>query len=601
MSSQSYYSPLTTQDPSYILPLKPRIQIQSKDGSTTFYDYNAHETPQPSINITNLTVELALGQAGTFDMGIEDADGIIDRKLINLGCKVKVAIGKSEDAMFPLNTFYCRKFATYVDAANNLRYAMHGYGAQVITNERIVDVQKMAQRDSLGDFTPNVNDSSMLAYRLFKSIFEDVNIMTLKKPPTLLQQGNFTEDGISSLVNPFIPAITESHVEASQVLTKIADYAGADWGILNDDIFLRYPTMRHSGVIITDISDDLDLANRTSYCVGPVNYEDSMEQGDGFANVFILKGGVMQPDTGSTGVAGYTSLFQKDIAQRIQPMASRLRNLCVTFSRVGEGGKSARRFVEGAVVADATTTGPSNIAGDGGTVTSSPGGIKLMDLRIPLSSIPNTPTPVFDFNTKFSTHDVQVNQNYWLIFYAKGSSEQDTILWYHDNDFETEDRQPSAYRTVTMDPITEDRTDPNKADLGGWNINPTGPVYSHSFFSVVRSLSVVKDTASIEKYGRVEGMLTADWITDPITLQSYGAAVIQNTAKPVRRFSLSAVTIPNNYIFLPGDQVTIENQTAGITSDAQIQQVRYVFDSNSECRRAEISPFTYYDYLGDAF
>ena len=599
MSQSSYYSPLTTADPSYILPLKPRIQIQSKDGSTTFYDYNAHETPQPSINITNLTVELALGQAGTFDMGIEDSDGVIDRSLINLGCKVKVAIGKSENAMFPLNTFYCRKFAVFLDAANNLRYAMRGYGSQVITNERIVDVQKMAQRDQLGDFTPNVNDSSMLAYRLFKSIFEDVNILTLKKPPTLLQQGGFTEDGISSLVNPFIPAITESHVEASQVLSKIADYSGADWGILNDDIFLRYPTMRHSGIIITDVSDDLDLANRISYCVGPVNYEDSMEQADGFANVFILKGGVMQPDVSSTGNVGYTSLFQKDIAQRIQPMASRLRNLCVTFSRVGEGGKSARRFVEGAVVADSTTTGPSNIAGQ--PVTSSPGGIKLMDLRIPLSSIPQTPTAVFDFNTKFSTHDVQVNQNYWLIFYAKGSSEQDTILWHHDNDFETEGRQPSAYRSVTMDPITEDRTDPNKADLGGWNINAEGPVYSHSFFSVVRSLSVVKDTASIEKYGRVEGMITADWITDPITLQSYGAAVIQNTAKPLRRFTLSAVTIPNGYIFLPGDQVTIENQSAGITSDAQIQQVRYVFDSNSECRRAEISPFTYHDYLADAF
>src|SRR5690348_11052535 len=109
MSSQSYYSNLTTADPSYILPLKPRIQIVSKDGSTVFYDFNAHQTPQ-AINITKLNTELALGAAGTFEMEIEDSDGVIDRSLIGLGSKVLVAIGKSQDAMFPLNTFLCRKF-----------------------------------------------------------------------------------------------------------------------------------------------------------------------------------------------------------------------------------------------------------------------------------------------------------------------------------------------------------------------------------------------------------------------------------------------------------------------------------------------------------
>jgi hypothetical protein len=586
VSQTTYYSNLTTLDPSYILPLKPRILLQSKDGSSTFYDYNAHETPVSAINITKLNVELALGQSGTFELEIEDSDRVIDRSLIGLANKVVVYVGKSNDSMIPLNTFYCRKIGTYIDGSNSLRYVMRGYGSQVITNERTIDFHKMAQRDSFGEFAPNINDTSMLAYRLFKAVFEETSILPLKKPPSIISQGGFTENGIDTRVNVFIPAISESHVEASQVLNKIADFSGADWGILNDDIFLRYPTSRHSGVTVTDISDELDLANRTSYAVAPLNFEDSMDQADGFANVILLKGGVMQTDAQSTGALGYTSLFQKDIAQQINPLAARLRNLAVIFSRAGEGGKSARKFVDGAIVADNNGT---------------PAGLKLVDLKVPVGSIMDTPTPVFDFNTKQSVTDIQVNQKYWLVFYAKGSSEDDTIRWWHDNDLLSLERPPSAFRSVQMDSITEDRTSPGKTESTGWNVSAAGPVYSHAFFSVVRALSVIKDTASIEKYGRVEANLTADWITDPITLQMYGASLIQTTAKPLRRYTVQAVTIPNNYVFLPGDQINIFNSITGTNADAQISQVRYVFDSNTvECRRAEITPFTYFDFLTDS-
>ena len=326
---------------------------------------------------------------------------------------------------------------------------MKGYGSQVVTNERVIDFQKLALRTDLGEFTANINDTTHQAYALFKSVFTDSSVYPLKRP-TLVSQTGFTFNGVDSRVNPFIPGVSDNLVEASQVLNKLADYAGAIWGIQDDDVFLRYPSNKHSGITIKDFVEDIDLANRTSYQRGPVNYVDTMDIQNGFANVLFIKGGVMQNDAQSTGQQGFTVLHNKDIAQQVTPLAARVKNLCVVLSRVGNGGQFLKPFIEGAIVAD---------------LNGKPAGLKLIDLRIPILQISDQPTAIFSFNSKFSTHDLQVNEPYWLVFYAHGTDESNTIAWWHDDDFFSIDRPPSAFRTVILDPKTEDRKPENPSGI----------------------------------------------------------------------------------------------------------------------------------------
>jgi len=601
----SYYSDVTTQDKSYMLPVKPRVRIMDRTGQTLFYDFNAHisgsyttasytpisfttsQIPPNSLKVLHVETELSMNSSGTFTITIEDSDRVIDMSQFGLGNRVQIFAGKTDYTMEGLLDGYCRNFEPHRDAHGTLIYIMSGYGSQILTNERIVDFVKMADRTDLGEFIADSRDTSHQAYALFKSVFTDASVYPLKRP-TLLSQGGFTLDGIDPRVNFFLPAISQSHVPASAILDKIAEYAGAVWGIQDNNVFLHYPNMKHSGITIKDVREDIDLANRTSYFTGPWNFVDSMDITNGFANVLFIKGGVMQADVSSTASAGFTTLDNKDIAQRVTPQAARLKNICALLARDGTGGQFQKPFLEGALVAD-----------DGGK----PAGLKLFDIKMPILEISSQPTPVFSFNIKTSVKDLQVGESYWLIFYAKGSSNSDTIKWYHDNDFISEDRPPSAFRNVMLDKTTEDRIKPGMTDTTGWSVSKTGPVYTHAFFSVVQTMAVCVDTASAAKYGRVEAVLSAPWISDAITLQSYGASLLQFMAKPLRTFNLQTVTIPNNHMFMPSETVTVLDSFSGLNIEAEIQSVKYVFDEADAfgSRTCEMVPIAYVDFMNDLF
>lgn len=667
-------SSIPTSDPSYFIPLRPKITIQSNDGTITYFVYDSFitdigsfggatfstqsftfgnesymyqsgsfvstsffqvsftQTTDPTvynnpqytspegtasaninrIRILRVTVDIALNQAGTFSVMVEDSQKVIDRNVIGLGCRFNIAVGKTPLEYKDVIHGYCKVVETKRDDTGLLVYVFSGYGSQIVFNERIVDFQKKAARIALGSNQASLIDPNVNAYQMVRSLFEGHAALPIKGLPSIQEQTGLTDAGLDPRVDTFIPAISQPLVQASSVMDTIANESGAIWGVQNGDLFFRYPTQVHTGVVIKDHHEPFDPVNKTSYFVGPWEFTDSIDLQDGFCNGLYLKGGTLDPtaDVQSTATGGSTSLYNKDIAQQVIPGSARLKNLALLLQKLGSGGSLHQQFVTGAVVHDSN---------------GKPTGSKILDLQIPVTSINATPTAVFDFNAKFSVKDIQVNSPVWIILYAKGTSEDNTIRWLHDGNA-SNDAHYSSTRPVHLDPSTEDRvTPPLKPDPTGWVVSSTGPTYTHAFFKSVRALAYASDPQSRVRYGLVEAVHDISWIQDNATLQTYASNVLAALSKPIRKFTMQQVTIPNDFVFLPGQLVDIVDTMSGVVApkalSAEIQEVRYDFQAPSSAggttrssapsnspgtgggshglgsNYCEIMPISYIDYL----
>lgn len=569
---------LTTSDTSYYTPLRVKVQILDNFATTTYYTFDSFQPFSSPLNVLQVTVSLAVNQNGTFTIFIEDDKQVIDRTKIGCGNKVIITAGKTSAYYYPILTGYVRSVTVYRDDTGILYYQLGGYGSQIICSERIVDFQKLSSRVAQGVASASTVDQTMLAANLFKTVFEGSSILPLSASMTLQQEGQFTENGIDPRVNNQIGSIVLPLVDAASVLNRIADDSGAIWGIQGDDIFLRYPTAKHSGVTIKNGVGATDLADKTAYITGGYSYSESTDISSGFANRLWLKGGAIanNPSTSSTSTSSFTSLFNKDIAQQIIPTSAQLRSLALTLSLQGTGGAAgtSNQFVTGALIQDRGTGSPS--------------GAKIADFSIPLSSIPATPQSVFDLNFKWYVATLQPLMAYWLVLYAKGTSDTNSVNWYNDGDTSTPNRF-SATRQVSLDPTTEARTGfPLKSDTAGWSVSTSGPTYTHDFFENVRVLTEASDPLSMQKYGPQGGptevVMDVPWISDNQSLQNYATAILAYTAKPVRQFTLNAVTIPNNFVFVPGMLVDLVDPLGNIappkTISIEVQQVSYSFTAS---------------------
>jgi hypothetical protein len=627
----SIASSVPTSDPSYMLPLRPKVTIRSNNGTITYFIYDPFivdvgsfsssmsvmsftfgnesyayrptsfsttsmstnsftqvdtQVNQPTfvspsgtldsnpnrIRIISVNVDLAQNQAGSFQVQIEDSQRVIDTNQVGLGSKFEISVGKTPTSFNDIMVGYCKIVNVKRDDTGLLIYTFSGYGSQIVFNERIVDFNKQAARQQLGSIVASTIDQNTTAYNLVKSLIEGFSGLPIKGLPSIIQQAGFTEAGLDPRVSTFIPAISQPLVQAAQCMDTICNESGSIWGVQNNDIFLRYPTQVHTGVTIKDKVEYNDPINKTCYFIGAFEFTDSIDLQDGFCNGLYLKGGTLDPtaDVQATNSGGSTSLYNKDIAQQFIPGSARLKNVALLLSKLGSGGSLNQQFVTGAIVHDNN---------------GQPTGSKVLDLQIPVSSIGTTPTAVFDFNAKFSVKDIQVNSPMWIILYAKGTSEDNTIRWFHDGGTNTENAF-SATRVAHIDPSSEDRTAPPlKGDTSGWNVSTTGPIYTHSFFKGIRALAYAADPQSISKYGRVEAVHDVQWISDNTTLQTYASNVLAALAKPIRKFTFSQVTIPNDFVFLPGQLISIIDSLSGIVPpqaiDCEIQEVRYTFQAPS--------------------
>ncbi len=574
---------LYTFDDLYISPLRAKIVFQELNGNT-LYTFDSFD-PDNEINVFAVDVNIGVSQTGTFNIVIEDGARNIDTTVFGLGNKITVYAGKTQDTYTPIITGYCRALTPNRRNTGLLEYTVSGLGAATIFNERIVKFVKAANRDSLVTGNPSDLDSRNEAWRLVKSLVNDTNVFPILTLPSIISQGGFTDTGIDQKVKEFIPAIQEIGIEANHAMDTLANATGSIWGVdATGNIFFKHAFLEHSGITVKDTVELTDRSDRTSYFINEWNFTDTMRKEDGFANrIFARSPTELIADVIEADASGFTSLYNKAIAQMIVPTAPKFKNIGFILSKVGNP-TSSFNLIHGRIVLD---------------LDGLPRGNKIADFQFSMDDILEQPTNVYKINVSFNGLNVDVGKKYWVVFYERGQDEENTINWHHNNDF-TKDTNIINKNSAFSDAKGE-RTDP---DLR-WNVSTQGPVYAIATFDSVSHLVYGEDPLSVDKYGPIEIWLDVQGLDDVRSIDRYIHSLLQTKAKPQRQYTINRVTIPDR-LFQPGQLITLVDQLSGLTAArntmAEVQEVHYAWNATEDglgIRTCEIRPLGFLDFLED--
>jgi hypothetical protein len=573
---------LYTFDDLYIRPTRVKVEVRSLYNDP-LYLFDSFSDTNP-INIFNVDVGIGLGQAGTFAVSIEDSARDIDPTIFGLGNRVVISAGKTQASYEPILSGFCRALTPTRRNTGLLEYVMEGFGGAVVFNERIIKFRKIANRDNFTTAVPSPLDSKNQVWRLVKSLVEDNDVFPLLSLPSIISQG-FTDNGIDKKSNEFISAVIEEGIEASHTMDTLANSTGSVWGVdARNDIFFKHAFLEHSGITVKDTVSDTDRSDRTSYFVNEWQFTDSMRKEDGFANrIFARTSSELIKDIVEEHSTGFTSLFDKAVAQMIVPTAPKFRNLGLIVSKQGEP-LSEFNLLHGRIVLD---------------LDGLPRGTKIADFQFSFKDIEEQPTNVYKINLTFAGINVDVGKKYWIILYERGQDEDNTLRWHHNNDFTTD--TSVINKNSAFSDSDGKRTNP---DLR-WNVSTQGPVYAVATFDSVSHLVYGEDPLSVDKYGPVEMWLDVQGLDDVRSIDRYIHAILEFKAKPQRQYDINEVTIPDK-LFQPGSMITIVDQMTGLTAAkntmCEVQEVHYTWDAFTDglgIRTCQIRPVGFVDFLSE--
>lgn len=629
----------------YFKPFRPVVTIRHKDGDPIFLLHDSFHPPTEGPAVIEIDVDLAIGDAGSFNIKIIDPTRDLDPSLVGLGNRVLIQGGRKEEELFNIIQGFCRRVEPFHEDYGLLGYNISGFGSQIIFNERIVNISKSAIRDPASPTEPFRQDPNMLLSALFRDLVENATNIPYGGKSIRDTYGTrfLGTNNIDPKCDTFIPAISEPYVEASQVADNLAEMGGAIWGVTADnEVFLRFPSQLHSGITIKDKPEsDLDYdtyPHWTSFIKteGGMRYSDSMMKEDGYSSVLYSKtgGDIINQSVKSTDEDSKTFFNHMDIAQQFTITSTRLRDISIEIAIHGRGE-------EAQVPDDPRLTGgtfPTIVFNPKGIAfqimnddNNRPGPVRLIANNFYFSDISVQPNDTkFSAGLRFSgngvflgeTGSIKPGDKAWIAVYGQGTGfwrsawVQDHICavpapntgfyWYHDG---TASSGTIATRQVCDMPISlskSERQPPLTDQTSGWNV-AVGPTYSFKITDSFSHYVQAADDEAVERYGEVESFLPADFITDQNTMNQFLSSNLEVTAKPKRVYELSKVTIPNGAIFRPGYLVNIIDEFSGHTKEknisAEIQEVRWHWSAESDdplgTRTVEIRPLGYLDFRTD--
>jgi hypothetical protein len=601
-------SPLEWRD--YVRPLRFKIELRSPDGLDHYYTYDSFESMETNeIALTDIDVTRGVGQFTQFSFTLNEDpnDYVIDTDKIEEGMIVIISAGKSQELYDNLCYGKVYSIDRAPDKTSDMTLTFGGYSTAKIWEHTLVNFVRSAPSDSLRDGSRSwkKDDPNFRAFELFRDLVEDRDIIPTLGRRSLQSRANFTANGIDENITEFIPEIIEPGATAAEIANNISDMVGASWDVDQyNDIKFTTPSNVVSGMRITDVFNESDNGDSTSYSIGSWNVRGSIDPSDGFANRLVAVADQTIIISGESKALGYMSLFNKDLTTMLIPGAPKMRNLSIVMSKVGAGTDAPdpeTTYVFGAVVLDKYPTNPP----EGPHYPKSGDDAIIATFEIPIKDITSEPLPIPKMNLQFRMESFNVNEPVWLCCYERGSGEDNTIRWHHNADFETPNHW-SGQRA-----LPEGRSEGDKESNIGWAVSSIGPTFTHAFGLNRSVMCTVSDPVSIKRWTPghpVEVRVIAPWIHHSRTMMQYLSQLLRTTAKKPLNFNSNIVTVPNK-LFKIGSRVNIINSIFGWQSNknfqAQIIQDHYWASSTSEnavgniyCEvtpKAYVSPHTYFN------
>lgn len=536
------------------------------------------------MSVTDIGLTQGMNMSGDFVVAFNDSrDRIVDDEKVDSGCIVTIEAGKEASSMQRLAYGICFIKELTRLRTNYRQFTLEGLGWGSILSHTHINLQRIAppvkvtSRNQLLNFEKlyNLDDIKFVAHKIFRDVFEDPLVMPFGGQ-TLQQRGNFDLSGISELVNDFIPTSYYPIIVAAEVVKNLAAMTGtiADIEFDTNRVRFLHPNSMISGHTIRSDWDenDLGLAEWTSYSDGEWSYRNSILPTDNFANLLIARAEKIDNMTGSVYATAATSLYNKDIAQRLPPTTV-MSNLSMVLSKTGGGtdeNDPLRAYLYGAIVEDEDFL---------------PVGPLIAKFRIPIRDITvGTPTPIPKIKYVFESgvNSFNPSKHHWFMLFERGSGDSDsgeqdnTIYVWNNNDKET-DNQYSAIR-----PLRFGRSDGDPYSNVGWVVQKKGPTYSFGFATRKTILCQMSNPSSIRKWTPnrpIERFVPSLSGASIRTMMVYLSHILSTSARQRRTFSFNKVTVPNK-LFKIGSFVNIRDENSPELTKrqacyAQLQEVTY--------------------------
>ncbi len=558
---------MTTHGYPYLNRLRPRVTISDIEG-TELYVYNAFDTSH-DLTISDLNMENAIGETGSFAMTINDHDNVLDKDALH-STKVKLELGKTDTSFQTFMIGFSDSFQVQRPGTASQYYTMTGFGTKIWAYQLFIHRrEKHKKGDTDAQIWRIVHDAlTHRKWRPLKTGDDSIEDIT-----------GWDESGISLKVNTPYLVVNKPFTYFGDLCDELCDICGAVWFIdysQGTEIF----TLTYNPDLMTDIiikSGDLmdrvnDDGDKISYIKSGFAVDDNTTTESGTATRLITTTvsddvQVFEQDDNN----GFTNTTSRAIAQQviINNDSRRITSIELLLSKNGEP-TSPKDRLNGDIVLDDGTNKPSN---------------KILDeFHIDLGQI--------EQNARFVSVDVDVSPSkldiaqskIWVRIFQRSNEEdvngdpdgngdpnpgtKHTIQWRHNNVFGTT-------QTVYSGTSTTNGGDEDLKEKAVWNTTNQGPLYGLRVNSNIRRLFSRTNKAAANRLRLREQFIPTDFLSDPEDVMRYISLNLSQSSKGRRGIGEFVCTVPNNFLFRPYQWLTFVDGLSEITDTLQVQRVSY--------------------------
>lgn len=555
-----------TGGPPYTNPLRPKITINNVQDTQTLYTYNAFDTSH-DISIAQANMQNSIGENGVFNILINDHNNQIPKDNIH-SVKVKLELGKIDGQFQTFMIGYGDIFAIDRPGTNAQYYRLNGMGSRDWLYKLYINRRETYRR----------TESDAKIYNILDNAFSKRLWRPLKTYDESIQTITGMEKNISNKVNTIYTRVDETFTYFGDLCDKLLEIDGGVWFVDYSPGYEVFTITRSADLLTNIIIKSGDLQDRTnddplttSYIKNAFIIEDNATSQSGTANRLLTTTIQDEAEVFEIGpTVGATAVNNKALGQQIiiDNDARRIVSMDLSLSKEGEP-ESPNSRVNGDIVLDDGNNKPSNIKGN-----------ILDEFHIPLSSIKHNPEKIrvsLDISAK--KLDVAQSKLWVRLFQRSGitgdptDDPDNTVKWHHNGVFNT--TQP-YYSAQAPGGDTSD-----KSSLS-WSSTNQGPMFRIILYSDIRRLFARTNSKSATDIRLREQFIPTDFLDDPNEVNRYLSLSLYKWAKARRGISDIRVTVPNNFIFRPYQQVSFNDGLSQTSQVLQVQGVTYNCNSGGK-------------------
>jgi hypothetical protein len=557
-------------------PIIPVITIKNRSGSNTILTHDVSQGDVTGLAPFEMTVETGVRKTGVFTIRCYDDAGYLTNGDIGFRNRVHIKAKKEhqseyQDLIHGL-IIGIRKVENY-DGGHEV-WEITGQSMKHIWTHSVIDFEKNIPFLNMKENELNLknNDKRFWIGNIIHELFTRRDIFINNNGMSMAERGNFTLNGIDRTIELTIPSI-----KFRGYFDSLVNQLGETGGLLigtdeTNDVFVKLPIYKSSGHVIKTKTNLLDNTDYTCYTRAEISMDANTDPSQ-YAEVIIGQANVSNVVSNNSSTNNYTTLYNKDIAQQIELRSTELYELTLVLSKLNAGTDSANpenTNLVGFIVAD----NDDKIGGENEVVA---------ELTYPLRDIPATPAPIGRRNVKFK-RPIEPTKKYWLVLQEIGSSDNNTVLWWHDDGYAAGQgkKTMSAVRDVPFGRPSGKAYIPN-----GWKYFRNQQVYSNTFTSQspIMHVSNVIYAGKLDDYqdpAPVEIIQSPANIHDSPTMIQHLSILNEHSSRIVQARNFGEVSIPNK-LLRPGKSIVYidtRNRQYGInTTDIGY---RFAVDSNTD-------------------